>query len=78
MMADVVDFRRGPAHRPPRTRGIDWTNTPEQRLALTVPCRSCRAPAGSLCVTDTGAVLTRFPAHPKRTNDAEKNRREES
>lgn len=69
---NIVDFRRGPAGGRPdlRTRGRDWTNTPEQRLALTVGCRWCHAIKGALCVTSDGAVLTRFPAHTVRTNDA--------
>lgn len=75
MMADVVDFRRGPGTGPRpdlRTRGRDWMNTPEQREALTVACRHCRVPKGSLCKTSDGTVLTRFPAHTVRTNDARK------
>lgn len=73
-MADdnVVDFRRGPADS--RTRGRDWTNTPEQRQALTVGCRHCGADKGTLCMTHEGTVLTRFPAHTVRTNDATKAR----
>ena len=68
--AEIVDFRRGPVPRKERTQGRDWSNTDEQRLALTVPCRYCGAAQGALCITDAGAVLTRFPAHPRRTNDA--------
>lgn len=68
----VIDFRRGPSRRQDqaKTDGRNWSNTPEQREALTVGCRHCHAEKGSLCVTDDKRVLTRFPAHAVRTIDA--------
>ncbi len=51
----------------------DCTGTPEQIQALTVGCRWCRAPIGSVCVSRYARKpLTGFPAHTMRMVDADR------
>lgn len=51
----------------------DWTGTRIQADALTVACRDCLQPIGEECRNKyTGEVLTAFPAHAKRINDAKR------
>lgn len=52
----------------------DWTGSRVREDALRVPCRSCGAIAGELCVDrkDNNRPLQAFPAHVLRVKDSQK------
>ena len=70
-------------HEGRRRRRHDRTNYPDRRLALTVACRHCTAPAGVVCRNLAGPMgsvvpfaeapeLVHVPAHPIRITDAKR------
>lgn len=72
---DRQDYARGPNWHAAQARArAEWQELRE--LSITIACRDCGMPAGAACVNRGGGpkptVLTKFPAHANRINDAKK------
>lgn len=69
---DSVPVFRGPNSSRNYEENLEYFES-TRADALRVGCRDCHAPVGQRCVIDrSGTLLTKFPAHPKRVNDAMK------